>query len=110
MNTESRIILDVPTAQQRNSTTGRSVPTGKLTSLTMHEGCDLVESRKNSVRPLIKRRELWSTITRMMCRPVVPRYRQRAMCETIFSMTRGCANLEDEFRQLVLMCVVHNIK
>ena len=64
----------------------------------------MTKLREEGVRPLINHREFrW--------------YRQRAMCETVFSTikrTLGDAvharTWYGEFRELVLMCVVYNIK
>jgi len=73
--------------------------------------------REEGVRPLIKHREFRPIDHAHNARIDGPRYRQRAMCETVFSTikrTLGDAvrarTWYGEFRELVLMCAVHNIK
>jgi len=73
--------------------------------------------REEGVRPLIKHREFQPIDHAHNARIDGPRYRQRAMCETVFSTikrTLGDAvrsrTWYGEFRELVLMCTVHNIK
>jgi len=73
--------------------------------------------REDGVRPLIKHREFRPIDHAHNARIDGPRYRQRAMCETVFSTikrTLGDAvrarTWYGEFRELVLMCVVHNTK
>ncbi len=70
--------------------------------------------REEGVRPLIKH-HIFRSINHV--RVDGPRYRQRSMCGTIFSAikrTHGDAVRARawyrEFRELVLKCVVHNIK
>lgn len=73
--------------------------------------------REEDVRPLIKYREFQPIDYAHKARIDVPRYHQRAMCETGFSTTRRTLGdtvrsrtLYSEYRELILMCVVHNIK
>ena len=73
--------------------------------------------REEGVRPLIKHREFRPIDHAHNARIDGPRYRQRAICETVFSTikrTLGDAvrarTWYGEFRELVLMCAVHNIK
>jgi IS5 family transposase len=73
--------------------------------------------RKEGVRPLIKYREFRPIDHAHDARIDGPRYRQRVMYETAFSAikrTLGDAvrahTWFGEFRELVVMCVVHNIK
>jgi IS5 family transposase len=73
--------------------------------------------REEGVRPLIKYREFRSIDPRAVRVIDGPRYRQRAMCETVFltiKRTLGdgvrARTWYGEFRELVLMCAVHNIK
>jgi IS5 family transposase len=72
---------------------------------------------EEDVRPLIKYREFWPIGHAHNARIGGPRYRQRAMCETVFSTikrTLGDAvrarTWYGEFRELVLMCAFHDIK
>ena len=72
---------------------------------------------EEGVRPLIKHREFRPIDPRIMRVIDGPRYRQQAICETVFltiKRTLGDAvrarTWYGEFRELVLMCVVHNIK
>jgi IS5 family transposase len=69
------------------------------------------------VRPLIKHRIFQPIDHAHNARIDGPLYRQRSMCETVFSMIKR--TLGDavrarawfrEFREIVLKCVVHNIK
>jgi len=73
--------------------------------------------REEGVRPLIKYRELQPINHAHNARVDGPRYHQRATYETVFSTikrTLGDAvrarTWYGEFRELVLMCAVHNIK
>jgi IS5 family transposase len=72
---------------------------------------------EEGVKPLIKHREFRPIDHADNARIDGPRYRQRAMCETVFSTIKR--TLGDavrartwlrKFRELVLMCAVHNIK
>jgi IS5 family transposase len=73
--------------------------------------------RAAGVRPLIKHREFRPIGRAYNARVDGPRYRQRAMCETVFSTIKRtlgdavrarfwCGGI----RELVLMCAVHNVK
>jgi len=73
--------------------------------------------REDGVRPLIKHREFRPIDHAHNARIDGPRYRQRAMCETVFSTIKrtlgdavraqaGTVNFVNSF----LMCVVHNTK
>ncbi|WP_284009196.1 MULTISPECIES: IS5 family transposase [Haloarcula] len=94
---------------------------GDLASLAADKGYDWMDLRdklrEEGVRPLIKHREFRPIDHAHNARIDGPRYRQRAMCETVFSTikrTLGDAvrarTWYGEFRELVLMCAVHNIK
>jgi len=126
VDTESQAILDVHcTTEKRHDTQlGWQVArrnAGDLASLAADKGYDWMELREKlreeSVRPLIKHREFRPIDHAHNARIDGPRYRQRAMCETVFSTikrTLGDAvrarTWYGEFRELVLMCTVHNIK
>ncbi|QUJ70863.1 IS5 family transposase [Haloarcula marismortui] len=126
VDTESQAILDVHcTTEKRHDTQlGWRVArrnAGDLASLAADKGYDWMELREKlrqkGVRPLIKHREFRPIDHAHNARIDGPRYRQRAMCETVFSTikrTLGDAvrarTWYGEFRELVLMCVVHNIK
>ncbi|MDS0478380.1 IS5 family transposase [Natrinema sp. 1APR25-10V2] len=126
VDTESQAILDVHcTTEKRHDTQlGWQVArrnAGDLASLAADKGYDWMELREKlreeGVRPLIKHRELRPIDHAHNARIDGPRYRQRAMCETVFSTikrTLGDAvrarTWYGEFRELVLMCVVHNTK
>ena len=76
-----------------------------------------MELREKGVRTLIKHREFRLIDHAHNARIDGPHYRQQAMCETVFSTikrTLGDAvharSWFGEFRELVLMCAVHNIK
>ena len=73
--------------------------------------------REEGVRPLIKHRVFRPIDPRVMRVVDGPRYRQRSMCETVFSTIKR--TLGDavrarawfrKIREIVLKCVVHNIK
>ena len=73
--------------------------------------------REEGVRPLIKHREFRPIDHAHNARIDRPRYRQRAVCETVFSTikrTLGHAVRARawyrELREIVLMCAVYNIK
>ncbi|RKS83220.1 IS5 family transposase [Haloarcula quadrata] len=126
VDTESQAILDVHcTTEKRHDTQlGWQVArrnAGDLASLAADKGYDWMDLREKlreeGVRPLIKHREFRPIDHAHNARIDGPRYRQRAMCETVFSTikrTLGDAvrarTWYGEFRELVLMCVVHNIK
>ena len=72
--------------------------------------------RKEGVKPLIKHREFRPIDHAHKARVDSPRYRYQLMCETAFSsIERTLVDAVrarmwyDEFRELVLMCVVHKI-
>jgi len=126
IDTESQAILDVHcTTEKRHDTQlGWQVArrnAGDLASLAADKGYDWMDLREKlreeGVRPLIKHREFRPIDHAHNARIDGPRYRQRAMCETVFSTikrTLGDAvrarTWYGEFRELVLICAVHNIK
>jgi len=126
VDTESQAILDVhcTTKKRHDTQLGWQVArrnAGDLASLAADKGYDWMELRdklrEEGVRPLIKHREFRPIDHAHNARIDGPRYRQRAMCETVFSTikrTLGDAvrarTWYGEFRELVLMCAVHNIK
>jgi IS5 family transposase len=126
VDTETQAILDVHcTTEKRHDTQlGWQVArrnAGDLASLAADKGYDWMELREKlreeGVRPLIKHREFRPIDHAHNARIDGPRYRQRAMCETVFSTikrTLGDAvrarSWFGEFRELVLICAVHNIK
>jgi len=125
VDTESQAVLDVHcTTEKRHDTQlGWQVArrnAGDLTSLAADKGYDWMKLREKlreeGVRPLIKHREFRPIDHAHNARIDGPRYRQRAMSETVFSTikrTLGDAvrarSWYGEFRELVLMCAVHNI-
>jgi len=126
VDTESHAIIDVHcTTEKRHDTQlGWQVArrnAGDLASLAADKGYDWMELRENlreeGVRPLIKHREFRPIDHAHNARIDGPRYRQRSTCETVFSTIKR--TLGDairarawfrEFREIVLKCVVHNIK
>ncbi|MFC7251491.1 IS5 family transposase [Halomicroarcula sp. GCM10025324] len=126
VDTENQAILDVHcTTEKRHDTQlGWQVAlrnAGDLASLAADKGYDWMDLREKlreeGVRPLIKHREFRHIDHAHNARIDGARYRQRAMCETVFSTikrTLGDAvrarTWYGEFRELVLMCAVHNIK
>jgi len=114
------------TVRPRNATTQLGWQVARrnaddLASLAADKGYDWMDLREklreDGVRPLIKHREFGPIDHAHNARIDGPRYRQRAMCETVFSTikrTLGDAvrarTWYGEFRELVLMCVVHNTK
>ncbi len=126
VDTESQAILDVhcTTGKTHDTQLGWQVArrnAGDLASLAADKGYDWMDLREKlreeGVRPLIKHREFRPIDPRVVRVIDGPRYRQRAMCETVFSTikrTLGDAvrarSWHGEFRELVLMCAVHNIK
>jgi IS5 family transposase len=126
VDTETQAILDVHcTTEKRHDTQlGWQVArrnAGDLASLAADKGYDWMELREKlreeGVRPLIKHREFRPIDHAHNARIDGPRYRQRAMCETVFSTIKRTLGESvrartwyGEFRELVLMCVVHNIK
>ncbi|WP_227134348.1 IS5 family transposase [Halorubellus salinus] len=126
VDTATQAILDVhcSTGKPHDTQVGWQVArrnAGDLTSLAADKGYDWMQLRENlreeGVRPLIKHRVFQPIDHAHNARVDGPRYRQRAMCETVFSTikrTLGDAvrarTWYGEFRELVVMCVVHNIK
>src|SRR6056297_2932985 len=126
VDTSSQAILDVhcTTKKHHDTQLGWQVArrnAGDLTSLAADKGYDWMELREKlreeGVRPLIKHRVFRPIDHAHNARIDGPRYRQRAMCETVVSTikrTLGAAvraqTWYGEFRELVLMCAVHNIK
>ncbi|RCU43682.1 IS5 family transposase [Haloplanus salinus] len=126
VDTETQAVLDVhcSTGKPHDTQLGWQVArrnAGDLTSLTADKGYDWMELRENlrdeGVRPLIKHRIFRPIDHAHNARIDGPRYRQRSMCETVFSSIKR--TLGDavrarawfrEFREIVLKCVVHNIK
>ena len=73
--------------------------------------------REEGVRPLIKHREFRPIDHAHNARIDGPRYRQRAICETVFSTIKRTLGhvvraraWYREFREIVLMCAVYHIK
>ncbi len=126
VDTATQTILDVhcTTTKRHDTQLGwqvARVSAGDLHSLAADKGYDWMALRENlremGVRPLIKHRLFQPVDPRVMRVIDGPRYRQRAMCETVFSSikrTLGSAvrarTWYREFREVALMCVVHNIK
>ncbi|MFC7132365.1 MULTISPECIES: IS5 family transposase [Salinibaculum] len=126
VDTEMQAILDVhcSTGKPHDTQLGWQVArrnAGDLTSLAADKGYDWMELREKlreeGVRPLIRHREFRPIDHAHNARIDGPRYRQRSMCETVFSTIKR--TLGDavrarawfrEFREIVLKCVVHNIK
>lgn len=125
VDTETQAILDIycTTKKRHDTQLGQQVAqrnAGDLRSLAADKGYDWMklreQLRKEDVRPLIKHREfrpIDPRVVRVIDRPL---YRQRSMCETVFSSlerTLGIAERAQtwygEFRELVLICIVHNI-
>ncbi|WP_121823685.1 IS5 family transposase [Halostella salina] len=126
VDTESQAVLDVHCTTEKTHDTqlGWQVAcrnAGDLTSLAADKGYDWMDLREKlreeDVRPLIKHRIFRPIDHAHNARVDGPRYRQRSMCETVFSSikrTHGVAvrarTWYREFRELVLKCVVYNIK
>jgi IS5 family transposase len=126
VDTESKAILDVhcTTGKRHDTQLGWQVArrnAGDLTSLAADYGYDWMELREKlreeGVRPLIKHREFRPIDHAHNARISGSQYRQRAMCETVFStIKRTLSDTVDartwysKFREFVLMCAVHNIK
>ncbi len=126
VDTETQAIHDVycTTNKRHDTQLGWQVVrrnAGDLHSLAADKGYDWMDLRENlrekGVRPLIKHREFRPIDHAHNARIDGPRYRQRSMCETVFSSikrTLGDAvrarTWYGEFRELVLMCAVHHIK
>jgi IS5 family transposase len=126
VDTETQAILDVhcSTGKPHDTQLGWQVArrnAGDLASLAADKGYDWMELREKlreqGVRPLIKHRIFRPIDHAHNARVDGPRYRQRSMCETVFSSIKR--TLGDavrarawfrEFREIVLKCVVHNIK
>ncbi|ODR80831.1 transposase [Haladaptatus sp. W1] len=126
VDTETQAILDVhcTTEKPHDTQLGWQVAcrnAGDLHSLAADKGYDWMQLREKlreeGVRPLIKHRIFRPIDHAHNARVDGPRYRQRSMCETVFSAikrTHGVAvrarTWYREFRELVLKCVVYNIK
>ena len=126
VDTESQAVLDVHCTTEKTHDTqlGWQVAcrnAGDLHSLAADKGYDWMDLREKlreeDVRPLIKHRIFRPIDHAHNARVDGPRYRQRSMCETVFSSikrTHGDAvrarTWFREFRELVVKCVVHNIK
>src|SRR6056297_328875 len=126
IDTESQAILDVHCTTEKTHDTqlGWQVArrnAGDLASLAADKGYDWIELREKlreeGVKPLIKHREFQPIDHAHNARIDGPRYRQRAVCETVFStIKRTLGDAERarawfrEFREIVLKCAVHNIK
>ena len=126
VDTKSHAILDVHCTTEKTHDTqlGWQVArrnAGDLASLAADKGYDWMQLREKlreeGVRPLIKHREFRPIDHAHNARVDGPRYRQRSTCETVFSSIKR--TLGDavrarawfrEFREIVLKCVVHNIK
>ncbi len=126
VDTETQAILDVhcSTGKPHDTQLGWQVVrrnVGDLTSLAADKGYDWMEFREN-----LREEGVWPLIKHRIFRPIDhapnvrvdgPRHRQRSMCETVFSAIKR--TLGDavrarawfcEFREIVLKCVVPNIK
>ncbi|GAB7021205.1 IS5 family transposase [Halostagnicola bangensis] len=126
VDTASQAVLDVhcTTKKRHDTQIGWQLArrnAGELRSLAADKGYDWQQLRDKlrvkDVRPLIKHREF---------RPIDPRvmrvidgtlYGQRALSETVFSVSKRtlgdavrARSWYREFREIVLMCVVYNIK
>ncbi|RQG89381.1 IS5 family transposase [Natrarchaeobius chitinivorans] len=126
VDTESQAILDVHcTTEKRHDTQiGWQLArrnAGELHSLAADKGYDWQrlrdKLREEDVRPLIKHREFRPIDHAHNARINGTLYGQRALSETVFSVikrTLGDAvrarSWYREFREIVLMCVVYNIK
>ena len=126
VDTETQAVLDVHCTTEKTHDTqlGWQVAcrnAGDLHSLAADKGYDWMDLREKlreeDVRPLIKHRIFRPIDHAHNARVDGPRYRQRSMCETVFSSikrTHGDAvrarTWYREFRELVVKCVVHNIK
>src|SRR6056297_1640114 len=126
VDTESQAVLDVHcTTEKRHDTQlGWQLArrnAGELRSLAADKGYDWQQLReklrKEGVRPLIKHREFRPIDHAHNARIDGTLYGQRALSETVFSVikrTLGDAvrarSWYREFREIVLMCAVYNIK
>jgi len=126
VDTESQAVLDVHCTTEKTHDTqlGWQVAcrnADDLHSLAADKGYDWMDLREKlreeGVRPLIKHRIFRPIDHAHNARVDGPRYRQRSMCETVFSSikrTHGDAvrarTWYREFRELVVKCIVHNIK
>jgi len=126
VDTKTQAVLDVHcTTEKRHDTQiGWQLArhnTGEIASLAADKGYDwqhLREKlREEGVRPLIKHREFRPVDCAHNARIDEPLYGQRALSETVFSTikrTLGHAVRARawyrEFREIVLMCAVYNIK
>ena len=126
VDTETQAVLDVHcTMTKRHDTQiGKQVAlrnAGDLLSLAADKGYDWMALREKlrgkGVRPLIKHRIFRPVDHAHNARVDGPQYRQRSMSETVFSTikrTLGDAvrarTWYGQFREMVLMCAVHNMK
>ncbi|REA00967.1 IS5 family transposase [Haloferax sp. Atlit-6N] len=126
VDTDTQAVLDVHCTTEKTHDTqlGWQVAcrnAGDLHSLAADKGYDWMQLREKlreeDVRPLIMHRIFRPIDHAHNARVDGPRYRQRSMCETVFSSikrTHGDAvrarTWYREFRELVVKCVVHNIK
>jgi IS5 family transposase len=126
VDTASQAVLDVhcTTRKRHDTRIGAQVarvPQGDLRSLAADKGYDWRRLRERlrdeGVRPLIKHRLFRTVDHAHNARIDSTRYGQRAMCETVFSTTKRTHGAAErartwyrEFRELVLIYVVHNIK
>ena len=126
VDTESQAVLDVHCTMSRRhdikiSEQGTLRNAGDLLSLAADKGYDWMalreELRDEGVRPLIEHRIFRPVDHAHNARVDVPRYRQRSMSGSMFSMikrTLGDAVRARTWiravREIVLMCPVHNMK
>ena len=126
VDTDTLAVLDVHCTMSRRHDTkiGEQVAlrnAGDLLSLAADKGYDWMalreELREKDVRPLIKHRIFRPVDHAHNARVDGPRYRQRSMSESVFSTikrTLGDAvrarTWYGQFREIVLMCAVHNMK
>jgi len=126
IDTETQAVIDVhcTTKKRHDTQLGWQVAlrnAGDLHSLAGDKGYDWMALREklrdNGVRPLLKHREFRPVDHAHNARIDGPRYRKRALCESVFSSIKR--TLGDavrarawyrEFRELILKCAVHNIK
>jgi len=126
VDTETQAILDVhcSTGKPHDTQLGWQVSrrnAGDLTSLAADKGYDWIQLRENlreeGVRPLIKHPIFQPIDHAHNARIDGSLYNQRSMCEAVFSsIKRTLGDAERarawfrEFREIVLKCIVHNIK
>jgi IS5 family transposase len=126
IDTATQAILDVhcTTSKKHDTKIGKQVAlrnAGDLRTLAADKGYDWMalreRLREKDVRPLIKHRLFRPVDHAHNARIDDALYHQRSMCETVFSAikrTLGTAvrarTWYREFREVALMCAVHNIK